>query len=446
MFFSCIFFLAFILAYYLMPPKVKAKVTPTGALSLCLSVAASLMQSLALIGLTSLKWPESFQSTASACGVILLDFETLSVSCMMHDHLPRYIMSLSLFPVGIMWILFCHFSSSRLTRWLKQWTWTRTANTTGHFLQVGFCTMSALALQPFMCYAHPNGQRSLLKHTGIFCDTEEHVAMMLWGISMGVLALIFLGLCGWGLCCFPRWTATRSKRVEAFTFLISKFKMETWWYGLPLLLRGPLLSMCPVVATDFPPNQAALVATVLLAFLLLHIRFLPWKMPLVNLADGCIQSLVLLIVTITPTYSGSLQEQVKEFRQTVASGLLVGIALALSFLGLSVFFTILYTLAKRKRLNSEEAHFRILNLAVRPNNLRTTERMQEAGRWEALPMGSYGLSAACAHCEISRSIWWFIQIGPLKSFFILVILIISIVIKCNKPSSTIALTWGFPMT
>eukprot|EP00438_Fugacium_kawagutii_P020373 Skav210758 [mRNA] locus=scaffold1132:52364:53404:- [translate_table: standard] len=334
------------------------------------------MQCLALIGVTSLKWPESFQSTASACGVILLDFETFSASCMMHDPLGRYIVSLSLFPVGITWILFCHFSSSRLTGGLlKQWTWTRTANTTGHFLQVGFCTMSALALQPFMCYAHPNGKRSLLKHTGIFCDTEEHVAMMLWGICLCVLALIFLGLCCWGLCCFPRWIAKRSKRVEAFAFLISKFKLETWWYGLPVLLRGPLLSLCPVVATDFPPNQAALVATVLLAFLLLHMRFLPWKMPLVNLADGCIQSLVLLMVTITPAHSGS--PEVKEFRQGVASGLLVAIGLALSFLGLSVFFTILYTLATRKRLDSDE-QFRVLNLAVRPNSLRTTERMKEA--------------------------------------------------------------------
>lgn len=372
--------MAIILAYYLMPPKVKAKASPKEALSLCLAVAAGLMQCLALIGLTSLKWPESFQSTASACGVILLDFETLSVSCMMHDQLRRYIMSLSLFPVGIMWILFCYFSSSRLTGGLlKQWTWTRTANTTGHFLQVGVSTMSALALQPFMCYAHPNGQRSLLKHTGIFCGTEKQVAMMLLGISLGVLALIFVGLCCWGLCCLPRWAASRSNRVETVAFLISKFKTETWWFGLPFLLRGPLLSLCPVVATDFPPNQAALLAIVLLAFLLLHMRFLPWKMPLVNLADGCIQALVLLMVTITPAYSGSHnEEQVKEFRQAVASGLLVGMALALSFLVLSVFFSILYSLVKRKRLDSNE-HFRILNLMVRPSSLKTAERMKEAG-------------------------------------------------------------------
>ena len=58
-----------------------------------------------------------------------------------------------------------------------------------------------------------------------------------------------------------------------------RFRMDRWWYGVPVLLRFPLLSLCPVLATDFPPAQAAMVATVLMAGLLLHICFLPWKVP-----------------------------------------------------------------------------------------------------------------------------------------------------------------------
>ena len=58
-----------------------------------------------------------------------------------------------------------------------------------------------------------------------------------------------------------------------------RFRMDRWWYGVPVLLRFPLLSLCPVLATDFPPAQAAMVVTVLMAGLLMHICFLPWKVP-----------------------------------------------------------------------------------------------------------------------------------------------------------------------
>ena len=49
--------------------------------------------------------------------------------------------------------------------------------------------MSALALQPFMCYSHPNGLRSLLKQPSIFCGEEEHRAMLIGG------SLFFVCIC-----------------------------------------------------------------------------------------------------------------------------------------------------------------------------------------------------------------------------------------------------------
>ena len=146
--------------------------------------------------------------------------------------------------------------------------------------QVGFSAMSALSLQPLMCYQHPNGQHSLLKHAGVFCNTGEHLVMLLSGIGLLTFMVVtFVGVCAWGAWHIPRWSLTHSDRIWAFAFLISRFRMDRWWYGVPVLLRFPLLSLCPVLATDFPPAQAAMVATVLMAGLLLHICFLPWKVP-----------------------------------------------------------------------------------------------------------------------------------------------------------------------
>ena len=147
--------------------------------------------------------------------------------------------------------------------------------------QVGFSTMSALSLQPMMCYHHPNGQHSLLKHAGVFCNTGEHLVMLLTGAALLTFVVVtFVGICGWAAWNIPRWSLICPQRIRAFTFLISRFRMDRWWYGVPALLRGPLLSLCPVLATDFPPAQAAMVTVVLVAGVLLHMLFLPWKMPM----------------------------------------------------------------------------------------------------------------------------------------------------------------------
>jgi len=55
--------------------------------------------------------------------------------------------------------------------------------------------MSSIALVPMICYAHPNGQHSNLKHPVIFCGEAEHTGMLI----AGSLLLAFGALkAGWG--------------------------------------------------------------------------------------------------------------------------------------------------------------------------------------------------------------------------------------------------------
>ena len=101
-----------------------------------------------------------------------------------------------------------------------------------------------------------------------------------WAGGMAILIFLvvgFLGMCAWAAWHIPRWSLIRPHRIRAFAFLISRFRMDRWWYGVLVLLRGPLLSMCPVLATDFPLAQAAMISGVLIASLLLHMRYTPWK-------------------------------------------------------------------------------------------------------------------------------------------------------------------------
>ena len=43
------------------------------------------------------------------------------------------------------------------------------------FLEAGFGTMSAVGLQPLMCYSHPSGLYSVLKFPNVICQSGDHV-------------------------------------------------------------------------------------------------------------------------------------------------------------------------------------------------------------------------------------------------------------------------------
>lgn len=377
------FFVILIIVYYVMPPRIQPKATPREALAMCTGVAAGLAQCLAIIGLTSVRWPEAFDSVASSSSVVLLDVETFSVACVVGGpQWGRYVMSLAVFPLGVLWLMVCFMSSAWLPRWTGgPWIWTRLLNTLGHFLQVGFSTMSALSLQPLMCYEHPNGQHSLLKHAGVFCRSEEHVWMIVGGMAVLLFLVVgFLGTCAWAAWHIPRWSLIRPDRIRAFAFLISRFRMDRWWYGVLVLLRGPLLSLCPVLATDFPLAQAAMIAGVLVSSLLLHMRYTPWKMPLVNLVDGCLQAMLLLVVAITPVDPGSTNAT-DDFHQGIALVMLSSMALVFFFLAFSVAFTLLYQVVEwathRRGGPPLTQDFVLLNLGRRPRSAAAVELIKE---------------------------------------------------------------------
>lgn len=62
----------------------------------------------------------------------------------------------------------------------------------------------------------------------------------------------------------PTWSANRRDHlVAAVRFLVFRFRLDSWWFGLPLLARGPLLSLPVVFATDYPPIQVIAIAMIM---------------------------------------------------------------------------------------------------------------------------------------------------------------------------------------
>lgn len=79
----------------------------------------------------------------------------------------------------------------------------------------------------------------------------------------------------------PRWSALRKDHfVASFRFLVFRFRLDSWWFGVPLLVRGPLINLPVVLATDYPPIQVVIIAMILTTVMV------PWQVGSGLVADS----------------------------------------------------------------------------------------------------------------------------------------------------------------
>eukprot|EP00434_Breviolum_minutum_P026069 symbB.v1.2.023046.t1/scaffold2073.1/size90365/7 len=273
-------FFAWTLAYYLSTSKVTAKATVLFATTASFGLLVMSMQNMGLIGMMTVEWPLNLRGIFSICQFLLLDIDSYGFSCIAGQSEPiRYLLSALIFPVGLTWLSLC-FGISKLFAEKYHWSGPKVLSTMGAFLQVSFSTMSATALSPMMCYKHPNGLRSILKYPGVLCGSSDHAAMLVvaW-ILLTVFVLGFPAACTFAVLKAPYWSSNDKyqHRVAAIRFLVFRFRMDVWWFGVPLLLRGPLIKLPVVLATDYPPIQVVCIAMILTTMMVLQMLSWPWK-------------------------------------------------------------------------------------------------------------------------------------------------------------------------
>lgn len=352
----CIF--AFLtLAYYLTTSKVTAKATLLFATTASFGMLVMSMQNLGLIGMMTVQWPANLQGFFAICQLLLLDIDSYGFSCVAGNSEPiRYLLSAMIFPTGVFWLgLAC--LVSRLFPKKRRWEWPKVCSTMGAFLQVGFSTMSATSLAPMMCYTHPNGQRSLLKYPGVFCGSADHGAMLAVGWTLlSVFVLGFVALCIVAVVHVPAWSAKKKTHLVAATrFLIFRFRLDAWWFGVPLLIRGPLLNLPVVLATDYPPIQVVSIAIILTVMMLMQMLAWPWKVPLLNLTDCVISFSIVLLVTTATLFLQTVGDTMYAFAHAVSTTMLGGIAMSVGIMMLMTVSALFYRSALGGRRSWESS-------------------------------------------------------------------------------------------
>eukprot|EP00435_Cladocopium_sp_Y103_P060711 s9_g22.t1 len=187
---------------------------------------------------------------------------------------------------------------------------------------------------------------------------------MQWvGILVLALSLTHAILCAWALHQAPAWSLNSPRRLASIGFLLVNYRPSCWWFGMVILIRGPLLSMGQVVAPSVGAVQLLSMSCVILSSLCLQTWFLPWKVPLVNLVDTVSTSLFLMLLGVAlhltpPTGSHSYLDAIG----TVLYYLSLGIIL---FVALLCFMLVAWDYCLKRT-----SHPRFINLRQLPNTKR----------------------------------------------------------------------------
>eukprot|EP00435_Cladocopium_sp_Y103_P029145 s3451_g7.t1 len=276
-------------------------------------LVVNVLQILALFGLMSVKWPETFEQTSSRLQIFVLDLESLSMSCLIGGT-----STLSYVALILLWLVICYmFShSSCLRRFvLQRWKWPFTFNTMGLCLQLGFGTVAAVSFKPMMCYAHPHGRHSVVSYPSIFCGESGHGLMLVFGTGSLILFVLgYLVLCVYAVWKLPRWSLQGEyEKVQSFRFCTSNFRPDTYGFIVPLLCRGLGFAVAVVVGTNAPAVQTALVSIVLIVYLVIQSSLRPWKARAINIADGLLSASLIILASRSFQLDGEREAKFAEY-------------------------------------------------------------------------------------------------------------------------------------
>ena len=281
--------------------EVEAQATPFKTVCTLCGLTVSALQTLAGLGLMSVRWPPNLTSAASTMQLLVLDVDLIGLTCLLgSDGFRSYLLSTLVFPAVIAWLVFCHVLSKPLGKLgVSARKVPYTCNTIGLVLQLAFGTMAAVALKPIMCTKHPNGLRRMVSYPSLSCEDSQYGLMLACGMALlFFLVLGFVALCSYATWMMPLWSASgQPQRVQCFRFCTSKYRLDAYWFVVPVCLRHLGFALSVAVGTNMPPAQTALASIVMVIYLITQAAVRPWKVPLMNVVDIAVTAIFVLLLS-----------------------------------------------------------------------------------------------------------------------------------------------------
>ena len=109
-----------------------------------------------------------------------------------------------------------------------------------------------------------------------------------------------------------------------------------------MLVRGPLINLPVVLATDYPPIQVVSICIILTVMMLMQMLSWPWKVPMLNLTDCIISFCIVLLVTTATLFLQNVGDTMYAFAHAVSNAMLGGIGLSIAVMCLMTVSALFY--------------------------------------------------------------------------------------------------------
>jgi len=349
-------------SYYVVSQHISGKASLSESIGMILLVVLNACQCLAIIGFVDVSWPPQVEVVFSFFQLFVFDLDYYGLRCIVGSGtFGNYLMTAALIPIAQLWLLICCWLSS----WLPgswQWSWPRVSSTMGSLLLAAFSTTSVVAMTPFLCYSHPNGKQSLVKYPESLCN--ENGAMETTGLVMLTLYVAgFWALCLYAVCALPSWMNNkRREMVLCFRFLIFRLRVDSWWFEVIWITRGPFLAFCILLLPDATTMQIHVLCMGLVAYLLLQTYMWPWKVPIMNVFDQLVSICLLFLVIASPYHADRKPQETSNIIMGLF-GTMIGVLALL----------VLFVIAHRGVLSEDNVFFN-LGYVSQPHEIR--EKLQ----------------------------------------------------------------------
>eukprot|EP00435_Cladocopium_sp_Y103_P066801 s2564_g29.t1 len=123
--------------------------------------------------------------------------------------------------------------------------------------------------------------------------------MLACGMVLLILFVLgFVALCSYATWMMPSWSVSgRPERVQCFRFCTSKYRLDAYWFVVPVFLRHLGIALAVAVGTNMPPAQTGLASIILVIYLITQTAVRPWKVPLMNIVDIAVTAIFVLLLS-----------------------------------------------------------------------------------------------------------------------------------------------------
>ncbi|CAE7741314.1 unnamed protein product [Symbiodinium sp. CCMP2592] len=257
-------------------------------------------------------WEEPFSLLLKASEYLSLDalvYSFSSIQCVLPSSaVAEYLTAASLLPLA--------FFSSLLPVHFAYICWNRSGlrldllgKTCGSFSMLFLISIMSSLLEPFYCYSHPNGDRTMHSRHDVLCNFRaEHLEICMVAIVMCQVPIAFLAIC------FRILLIDLPKRIQradvdfvnACSFLILRYRPGVEVFAVVVLIRNVLLTFSPLIASQ---AGSLLVLCISLYITLCGAAFWqPWRTKLATYTDLAMHAGLLLVLDMGKFYAPLLEE------------------------------------------------------------------------------------------------------------------------------------------